>query len=209
MVKRAFSGFSGYLEVEKKRDYNDIISPVAPQALSLEAAGQQDPLQLGGDCTPCPLLPQWPGFPWTQPESLINSSIFFFHHGSEESVFSNLNLNHCGKKKKIGSWEKLLWGTKSWRHQGFCQGGLPLLFRLSLSRNNVYIVRVHYCKHYFLCAFSFRKWSSFLPRENISILGCYFHDTALCRVLPEIHYLREKISMFFTSTEKMHCYFST
>lgn len=178
-----------------------------PQALNSEATGQQDPLQLGGDCTPCPLLPQQPGFPWAQSGSFISSSIFFFHHGSEECVSSNPNLNHCGKKK-TGSWDKLLLGTKSWRHQGFCQGYLPLLFRLSLSRNNVYIVRVHYCQHYFLHAFSCRKLPSFFLRENTSILG-YFHDTALCKVLPEIHYLRAKISMSFTATKKMHCYFST
>lgn len=206
--KKSF--FLGFLEILRKYtgEKSNILSQIVPQALNLEAAGQQDPLQLGEDCTPCPLLLRWPGFPPAPPGSLISSSIFF-RHGSEESVLSNLHLNHCGKKKETGSWDNLLLGTKSWRHQGFCQGCLPLLFRLSLSRNNVYIARVHYCQLYFLCAFSCRKWPSFLLRENISILGCYFHDTALCRVLPEIFCLREKIGMSFTATEKMHCCFST
>lgn len=127
----------------------------------------------------------------------------------QRNVSSPIQTLTSVERREQGGWDKLLLGRKSWQDQGFCQSCLPLLFRLSLSRNNVYIVRVHYCQHYFMCAFSCRRCSSFFLRENISILGCYFHDTALCRVLPEIHYLREKISMSFTATEKMHCCFSS
>jgi len=56
--------------------------------------GQQDPLRLGGDCMPHPLLLPAPSIPLSTAEE----SHCFFHQRSEESGF-NLDLNHCEKEE--------------------------------------------------------------------------------------------------------------
>lgn len=161
MVKRAFYGPSGYLEeVYSIIKWYPKPNCTTGSELGSCRAARHSPArrELHPLSSPCGL----DCLEHSQGASLVLPSSSFI---VGQRNLSSLTQTLTTAKKKM-ELEQTSPGHKVLKASRLLHHCLPLLFRLSLSRNNIYIVRVHYCQHYFLCAFSCRKWQSFFLKRK-------------------------------------------